>query len=624
LSGGDAFLELLRKYLARFVYTDTMPFDARVLNMICLVGFFSALISFFLHVIEQSNLFTMGIKVVMVVSIVLLIIISNRFNLHTQGKWVTVIAFCFILFPLIFFQNGGLHSGISAYFVLSMSVIFLLMTGKTRIVLLALFIPMTFLCYYVDMVHPQYVYHLTEQQQYIDSAGAYLITGFFIGPVSVMLRKLYLLEEKKADAASSAKGDFLAQMSHEMRTPMNAIIGTAAISKSASSLEEYRSYMTRIEDASKHLLGVINDILDMSKIEAGKLELLEEPFVFADVMSSVVGIHRFRLDEKHQHLSVHIDEHISRVLYGDRQRLAQIIANLLSNAVKFTPDEGSIAINAVLLDNWEGPGGGLNASAGNASASNASANANASASADSIVGASLASNVGETCIVCINISDTGIGISEEQQSRLFRSFEQANNSTSREYGGTGLGLAISQRIARAMGGDISVKSRLGEGSCFSVTLPLQSAADEAMPVSSLSDEKNECVDITGLFAGRTALLSDDLQINCEIAAALLEPTGLALIFASNGQEAVDAFAAQPDLFDLILMDIQMPGMDGYEATRRIRGMNTPRAKQVPIIAMTANVFKEDVDKSLESGMNAHLGKPLNLDEMIETIQKALN
>jgi signal transduction histidine kinase/CheY-like chemotaxis protein len=587
-------LQLLRKYLARFVYTDALPFDARVLNMICLVGFFSAVISFFLHAIEQSNLFTMGVKVVMVVSIVLLIVISNRLNLYTPGKWIVITGFCFVLFPLIFFQNGGLHSGISAYFVLSMSIIFLLMTGRTRVVLLALFIFETFICYYVDMTHPEYVYSLTAQQQYIDNAGAYLITGFFIGPVSVMLRKLHTLEEKKADAASSAKGDFLAQMSHEMRTPMNAIIGTAAISQSATSLEEYRSYMTRIEEASKHLLGVINDILDMSKIEAGKLELFEEPFVFSDMLASVIGIHRFRLDEKHQHFTVDIDDRIPRVLNGDRQRLAQIIANLLSNAVKFTPDNGSITVNAMLLDKGEEP------------------------KKDAVVSAA-----DEICTVRIDISDTGIGISEEEQSRLFRSFEQANNSTSRAYGGTGLGLAISQRIAQAMGGDITAESRLGEGSCFSVIVRLRPAADDVLPVLHDSDEQNDCRDITGLFAGRTALLTDDLQINCEIAAALLEPTGLALVFAANGQEAVDAFAAQPDAFDLLFMDIQMPGMDGYEATRRIRALDTPRAKQVPIIAMTANVFREDIEKSLESGMNAHLGKPLNIAEMLRTIQEIL-
>jgi signal transduction histidine kinase len=590
-------LEFLRKYLSRFVYTDTLPFDARVLNMICLVGLFSAVISFFLHIIEQSNYVTIVIKIAMVFSIILLIVISNRFNLHTKGKWVAVISFCFLLFPAIFFQNGGVHSGISAYFVLCMSIIFLLMAGKTRIVLLALFVLCTFLCYYIEMTYPEYVYHLTEQQQYIDSAGAYLITGFFIGPVSLMLRKLYMMEKKKADEASRAKGDFLAQMSHEMRTPMNAIIGTVTISKAATSLEQYRTGMARIEEASRHLLGVINDILDMSKIEAGKLELFESPFVFAEMLNSVVGIHRFRLDEKRQHLTIRIDSAIPRTLIGDQQRLAQVIANLLSNAVKFTPDEGSITIDAALLgptQKHERP-------------------------------------QAQKQKLQIDISDTGIGITEEQQSRLFRSFEQANNSTSREYGGTGLGLAISQRIVQAMGGDISVVSQVGKGSCFSVIVPMLPADDEALgedgqaAQSALPEAPKEkkYAEATGLFAGRTALLVDDVEVNREIAAALLEPTGLALIHATNGQEAVDAFAANPDDFDLVLMDIQMPGMDGYDATLLIRKMNTPKAQQVPIIAMTANVFKDDITKSLACGMNAHLGKPLDPDEMVGIIQKFL-
>jgi signal transduction histidine kinase/ActR/RegA family two-component response regulator len=590
-----------------------LPFDARVLNMICLVGFFSALISFFLHIVEQSNLFTVGVKVAMLVSIVLLIVISNRFNLHTQGKWVTVVVFCFVLFPLIFFQNGGMHSGISAYFVLSMSVIFLLMTGRTRIVLLALFILITFICYYVNIVYPEYIYLLNERQQYIDSAGAYLITGFFIGPVSVMLRKLYLLEKKKADEASHAKGDFLAQMSHEMRTPLNAIIGSVAVSKSATNLEEYRLGMTRIEDASKHLLGVINDILDMSKIEAGKLELVKGPFVFAEMMASVVAIHRVRSEERRQHIEVSVDERIPRVLYGDRQHLAQVVANLLSNAVKFTPDEGFITIEATLVGTDElplaVPGGADSAGDGSAGTSRAG---------DGSAG-------GEPCSVRIDISDTGIGITEEQQSRLFRSFEQADNSTSREYGGTGLGLAISRRIAQAMGGDITVTSQPGEGSRFSITVLLKSAADgtDAPPADGEHVEGKTPAETTGIFVGRTALLVDDVAVNREITAALLEPTGLSLVHAENGQEALAAFAAQPEVFDLILMDIQMPGMDGYEATRLIREMDTLRAKQVPIIAMTANVFKDDVAKCLDCGMNAHLGKPLNPNEMIAVLKKSL-
>jgi CheY-like chemotaxis protein/anti-sigma regulatory factor (Ser/Thr protein kinase) len=338
--------------------------------------------------------------------------------------------------------------------------------------------------------------------------------------------------------------------------------------------------MDKIEGASEHLLGVINDILDMSKIEAGKLELSVGPFVFAEMIESVVSIQRFRPDGKLQNIVTQLDSRIPAVLNGDKQRLAQVVANLLSNAVKFTPEGGDITVDAVLLDEED-----------------------------------------DLCTLQIDVVDTGIGITEEEQSRLFRSFEQANNSTSREYGGTGLGLAISKRIAQAMGGDITVESELGKGSHFAITVQLQRMADTVEQPIGETQEAPETID--GIFAGRTGLLVDDVPLNREIAEALLKPTGIRLISAENGKEAVDLFAAQPDGFDLILMDIQMPGMDGYEATRRIRAMDVAAAKRIPIIAMTANVFKEDVEKSLESGMNAHLGKPLNLDEMILLIRKYL-
>lgn len=573
-------MRLINTYLDRFVYTDELPFDARVLNMVFLVGVISTSISFFFHIIEQSNPFILGLKAVMIISLVLLIIISNRYSFHEQGKWLALISFCFVLFPLIFFQNGGMQSGISAYFVLCMGIIFLLTKGRTRTILLVLFILVTCVCYYVDIRYPNYIYHLTSYQQYADSLGSYLIAGFFLGPVSVMLSKMYLVEKEKAAEASRAKGDFLAQMSHEMRTPMNAIIGMVNIAKSASNLEEQRSYMGTIEDASNHLLGVINDILDMSKIEAGKLELISEPFVFADMMTSVIAIQRFRSDEKLQHVQLRLDPTIPHLLNGDRQHLAQIIANLLSNAVKFTPNEGTITIEAVPILEMDG-----------------------------------------VCTLQIKVSDTGIGITEEQQSRLFGSFEQANNSTSREYGGTGLGLAISKRIAEAMGGDITIESTPGEGSCFTATIPLRIASKEAV-----RDKEERAIptnDITGLFAGRTALLVDDVAINRDIAEALLAPTGLAVVHAKNGQDAIEKFTARPQDFDLILMDIQMPGMDGYEATRRIRARRELNAMLIPIIAMTANVFKEDIEKSLASGMNAHLGKPLNPDEMIQVLGQYL-
>ncbi|MDR0357164.1 MAG: hypothetical protein LBH63_02215, partial [Clostridiales Family XIII bacterium] len=273
-------MKLLNRYLTRYVYSNDLPFDARVLNMICLVGFFSILFSIVMHIIERSNWIVMSIKCVMVVSVALLVVISNRYRLHTQGKWVTIIVFCYILFPVLFLQNGGLHSGIAAYFVMCMVIIFQLMTGKSRVVLLGLFLLIACLCYYADFRYPHLIYRLSPVQEYTDSVFAFIIAGFFIGPVNVMFSKMYMEEKQKAAAAGRAKGDFLAQMSHEMRTPMNAIIGMSTLPKSSSDIEEYRRRMEKIEEASEHLLGVINDILDMSKMDDGKLELSEETFDF--------------------------------------------------------------------------------------------------------------------------------------------------------------------------------------------------------------------------------------------------------------------------------------------------------------------------------------------------------
>jgi signal transduction histidine kinase len=579
---GDDGMKWLNKYLKQYVYSNDLPFDARVLNMICLVGFFSILLSVVAHIIEHSNAIIMAVKATMILSIVLLVVISNRYRLHTQGKWVTVIVFCYILFPVIFLQNGGIHSGISAYFVMCMTIIFMLITGRSRVILLTIFLIIACACYYIDFHYPQCIYRLSFAQEYTDNIFAFIITGFFIGPVSVMFSKMYMEEKRKAAEAGRAKGDFLAQMSHEMRTPMNAIIGMSALSKSSSDLAEYRYRMQKIEEASNHLLGVINDILDMSKIEAGKLELSEEVFHFSDMLRTVLDINLFRIDEKQQVVTTDIDSRIPSALFGDGRRLAQVVANIVANAVKFTPQGGSIAIKAQLLKEEDG-----------------------------------------VCTIETAVTDTGIGITKEEQSRLFRSFEQANNSTSREYGGTGLGLAISKHITEAMGGKINVESEPGAGSTFTFTVRLKRVAASEENAENAKTAMGEQGDAKDVFRGYRALLAEDIEINREIALAFLEPTGLSIVTAENGQEAVRIFEDSPDAFDLIFMDIQMPCMDGYEATRRIRASGAPKAKTVPIIAMTANVFKDDVEKSIAAGMNAHLGKPLRFEEMISTIKRLL-
>ncbi|MCL2067282.1 MAG: ATP-binding protein [Treponema sp.] len=387
--------------------------------------------------------------------------------------------------------------------------------------------------------------------------------------------------KEKAEISNHAKGDFLANMSHEIRTPLNAILGMTMIGMKAGDIKRKDYSFQKISDASTHLLGVINDILDVSKIEANKFELSRVEFSFEKMIQQVINVVTFRVEERKQNFSVNIEKNIPPVLIGDDQRLAQIIANLLSNAVKFTPENGSISLNAELSE-----------------------------------------EEGKVCTLRISVADTGIGIAPDQHSRLFESFEQAESSTTRKYGGTGLGLVICKSIVEMMDGRIWIESELGKGSKFIFTVKLERS--EGTHNGTPGAENNSLgAEAKDNYRGHYILLAEDLEINREIVLALLEPTELEVDCAENGLEAVRLFREAPHKYDLIFMDVQMPEMDGFEATRRIREIEKElpdKPGQIPIIAMTANAFREDVEKCLEAGMNDHVGKPINLDEVHEKLR----
>ena len=391
------------------------------------------------------------------------------------------------------------------------------------------------------------------------------------------------LSREEALAASKAKSEFLSNMSHEIRTPMNAIIGMTAIGMREPEPERKNYAFGKIETASTHLLGIINDILDISKIEAGKMEVAPIVFSFTQMLDRVLSVSTSKIQNKRQHFTIERDPNIPETLLGDDQRLAQVITNLLSNATKFTPEEGFITFTATAL------------------------------SLDD-----------DTCVIRMSVKDSGIGMSEEEQAKLFSVFQQAQAGTTRKYGGSGLGLALSKRILELMGGEIWLESEPGNGSCFFFTVPLGVPKQGTTAVSAgreaaLATDAAEGVD----FSGKVILLVDDIDINLEIAMALLEPTHLAIDTAKNGQEAVDMFAAAPERYDAILMDVQMPDMDGLQATAMIRHLAVPRAMTIPIIAMTANVFAEDIQKCMAAGMNDHLGKPVNLNDVIRILSSYL-
>jgi PAS domain S-box len=518
--------------------------------------------------------------------------------------------------------------------------------------------------------------------------------------------------KEAAEAVSKAKTEFLARMSHEIRTPMNAIIGMTTIAQESDDPARKKYCLEKISSASNHLLGVINDILDMSKIEANKFEISTAEFNFEKMLINITNMVGFRVDEKSHNFVVNFDPAIPSYIISDEQRLAQVIVNLLSNAVKFTPERGTIALDVRCIP------------------------------ADS-----------EDIKLQFTVSDTGIGIAPEQQSKLFGSFEQADGSISRRFGGTGLGLAISKRIVELLGGQIGIESELGKGTkvifdvfvgkgaqkepadiskkidqenlrilavddssatrdyflhlmaqlgiwcdvaqsgAEALDLIEQAAASgtpynfffvdwmmpelngielaalikERMPANAViimisaahwSDIERDAtaVGIDGFipkplfpsalvdcingsvgtmtdkdkkrvseqshpdFSGYRLLLVEDVAINCEIVMALLEDTKIQIDIAENGVEAVKKFGAHSEEYDLIFMDIHMPIMDGYEATREIRAGAQAAAKQIPIIAMTANAFKEDVERCKASGMNDHVSKPIDRSMMLDKMK----
>jgi signal transduction histidine kinase/CheY-like chemotaxis protein len=402
----------------------------------------------------------------------------------------------------------------------------------------------------------------------------------------------------KAEENSRAKMVFLANMSHEIRTPMNAIIGMTRIAKESDEPVRIRRCLEKIESASHHLLGIINDILDMSKIDSGKFTLSYSDFTVESILAQVSSVINFKIDEKRLRFAIKVDDDVPEAILCDKQRLAQVITNLLSNAVKFTPAGGGVCLRV-----------------------------HKGAARD------------DDCVLRFEVMDTGIGIEPDRQNLLFEPFEQADGSISRRFGGTGLGLSISKDIVEMMGGRIWVESELGKGSNFQFTIRVKLGeakrrkghdADRTDERSDASSAKSDFSrpgegrdETAGIFAGRRALLAEDIEINREIVSALLENTGVKIDDAENGLVAVDMFKANPERYDVILMDINMPELDGYGATREIRASGRPRADTVPIIAMTANVFKYDIDNCLAAGMNDHVGKPIDVDELIAKLKAIL-
>jgi len=396
------------------------------------------------------------------------------------------------------------------------------------------------------------------------------------------------LARETAEAASKAKSDFLANMSHEIRTPMNAVIGMAHLLEESGLSKKQQKYLDTINTSSASLLLLINDILDLSKIAAGKLDLEEKPFPLKQVVKNISAQILLHIDHEMVTYKEEFESSLPKVLLGDALRLGQVLLNIANNAMKFTK-QGEIKLSISVLEQGD-----------------------------------------NTIKMLFTVADTGIGMTKEQLKRLFQTYSQADTSTTRKYGGTGLGLTICKNICELMGGDIWVDSKIDQGSVFYFTAVFSCLTDDDPRLINFQNKEKKKVSVKDVsikdednypkLVGKHVLIVDDNQVNLIIAKKILKNQGMIVTTAQNGEECLKVL--DKESFAAVLMDIQMPVMDGYTATLRIR--ENVQYKELPVIALSANVMKEFVDRSIEVGMSTHLSKPLDVEKLLNTLDQYIS
>ena len=495
----------------------------------------------------------------------------------------------FIPILFSFDSKGEYHAGVARYITLCIQIALFLITSlytlittaktkgldKRRNLTIGLFGLSMILFIGIQLFFPLLPYYAMGYM-----LGTCLLHSFVVEDEKDEYREALKKALRTAEEASKAKSSFLSSMSHEIRTPMNAIIGINNIAlNDPSTNDKTKEYLNKIGTSAEHLLDIINDILDMSRIESGKLSLKEEAFLFSKEINQVNTIINGQCNDKSLKYTYKTKGDINGYYIGDAMKLKQILINVLGNSVKFTSEGGSINFTIEEVSDSESS---------------------------------------KTLRFIIN--DTGIGISSEYLPHIYDAFSQEDNASTSKYGSTGLGMPITKSIVEMMGGQIEVQSEKGVGTTFTLTITFKKSEKDSVTDSDTDNNLANAEATDDILAGKRVLVAEDVSINAEILVAILETKGIEADVAENGKLAFDFFTSHEAGYYLaILMDVRMPEVDGIEATKLIRSSDHADAASIPIIALTANAFDEDVQKCLDAGMNAHLSKPIKPDLIFERL-----
>lgn len=560
----------LYDYLVHY-YTKDTEMDITLFKILGTAGILVSIASGMQSIVTGISLVGGLIDFLAAFASVLLMWFVDKTGKYVIGYIITSVGIFMILFSVLFFEMGGMEGSMTYFFAFGIVFVFLMYSGKLLVIMEILQVAVyTFVCVY-SMLHPESVTQLaTEQDQFLDRLVGILFSGAGIGLIFMAYIAQYRKQKRIADEANLAKSRFLANMSHEIRTPINMMMGMNEMILRESENDTVKSYAVNAEDAGRQLISVVNQILQYSKLEVGKDELVTAPYDFERMISGIQEYFGKEAEAKNLSFEANVDEDIENVLVGDMRKISQILTNLLSNAIKYT-QEGSITLNARNLG-----------------------------------------HEGNAQKILFEVKDTGIGIKESELKKIFESFERSDLLHNQNIEGTGLGLAIAQSLANMMGSKVSVESVYGEGSTFSMEL-IQTVGRQEMVLQSTGGKE------TFVAPEARILAVDDNEMNLNVLKSLLKKTMMNIHTASGAEECYDKCAKTQ--YDLIFMDLMMPDIDGIEALKHLRTFNN--YNNVPIVALTADVSNETEERLLSEGFDGYITKPVDWRSLEDCLMKKL-